>query len=315
MHMKGKRSRVEAARLAGSDGRSSSLQARFAHAEGEGRLNSTRRSLIRAILDDSQETYFLSSRELAKRYKMDTATIVRTIQALGYEKFADFAADLREHFVARITPYRVMKTAAEAGRAPADHVAASLEKDLANIMELRSRLDVNQVLQAARKILGARRVLIVGIDFAASLACCLDYHLTVFGIHSEAPTGTSGNLLHKLRTLGSKDLLIAISFGRCLRETVNATIEARSRGVPTLGITDSEFSPIARHCDTYLLVSIANPSLATSYAAAMALLNCILIACFHIAPKRALQVLQRTEKDRHESERWYEEEPRHATSS
>lgn len=296
-----------AAKLATSNGQSSRLQARFAAADQEGRLNASRRTLIRAILDDSAETYFLSSRELAKRYEMDTATIVRTIQTLGYGKFADFAADLREHFIMRITPYRVMKTAAEARRSPADHVAASLEKDLENIMEMRSRLDVNRVLQAARQILRARRVLVVGIDFAASLAYCLDYHLTVFGIHSEAPTGTSGNLQHKLRTLTSKDLLIPISFGRCLRDTVDAAIDARSRGVPTLGITDSEFSPIAKHCDLHLLVSIANPSLAASYAAAMALLNCILIGVAHLDPKRALAVLQQKDRDRHSSERWYEE--------
>lgn len=299
--------KVETAKLAAGDGRSSSLQARFAHAERKGRLNATRRSLIRAILDDSRETYFLSSRELAKRYNIDTATIVRTAQALGYERFADFAADLREHFVLRISPYRVMKAATEAGRTPADHVAASLEKDIANIMEVRSRLNVDWLLQAARQILRARRVLIVGIDFAASLAWCLDYHLTVFGIHCEAPIGTAGRLQHKVRTLTSKDLLIGISFGRCLRDTVNAVIEARSRGVATLGITDSEFSPMARHCDISLLASIANPSLAASYAAAMALLNCILIACAHLAPKRALQMLKEIEKDRHESERWYEE--------
>lgn len=302
------RTKMDAVKGTDGDGRLSSLQAHFARAEALGRLNTTRRNLIRAILDDSQETYYLSSRELARRYNMDTATIVRTIQALGYRRFADFAADLREHFVMRITPYRVMKAATEAGRTPADHVVASLERDVANIMDLRSRLDINRLLQAAHRILRARRVLIVGIDFAASLAWALDYHLTLFGIHSEAPVGTTGRLQHKVRTLTPKDLLIGISFGRCLRDTVNAVIEARARGAATLGITDSEFSPIARHCDLFLLTSIANPSLAASYAAAMALLNCILIACAHVAPKRALHALRQIEKDRHQSERWYEED-------
>jgi DNA-binding MurR/RpiR family transcriptional regulator len=292
-----------------ANGNGSALQERFANAEAEGRLNATRRKLIRSILDDLEETYFLSSPELAKRYGMDTATVVRTVQVLGYDRFGDFSADLRKCFVQRITPYRVMKTAAEQGRSPADHVVRSLEKDVDNIMQLRSRLDMNRVLEAARQILRAQRVLIVGVDFAASLASCLDYHLTVMGIHSEAPIGSSGNLRHKLRSLGKDDLLIAISFGRCLRETVNAAIEARTRGVATLGVSDSEFSPIARNCDTHLLVSIANPSLAASYSAVMALLNCILIAAAHIAPKRSLNVLRRVENDLRDNERWYEQQP------
>ena len=38
-------------------------------------------------------------------------TILRTTQVLGYKSFAEFAAALRQHFVARITPYTVLKAA------------------------------------------------------------------------------------------------------------------------------------------------------------------------------------------------------------
>jgi DNA-binding MurR/RpiR family transcriptional regulator len=181
-----------------------------------------------------------------------------------------------------------------------------LEKDLENMMELRGRMDVNGVLQAARHILRAGRVFVVGVDYAASLAWYLDYHLTVFGINSTAPIGTTGNLQHKIRTLTSKDLLIAISFGRCLRATVDAAVEARSHRVPTIGITDSEFSPLARNCDMHLLAPVGNSSLAASYSAAVALLSCILVACAHIAPERSLDMLRRIDKNQHDSERWFE---------
>ncbi len=293
-----------------ANGHSSELETRVAKSDAEGRLNNTRRTLLRAILDHSEETYFLSSRELAKRYSIDAATIVRTIQALGYGRFADFSAALRKHFVMRITPYRMMKTATEEGRTPADHVVHSLDKDLENLTQLRNRLDLGDVLRAARQIRRARRVLIVGIDFAASLAWTLDYGLSVIGLHSEAPIGTSGNLQHKLRSLTKRDLLIAISFGRCLRETVDAAIAAHARGVPTLGITDSEVSPIARHCDSSLLVSVASPSLTASYAAATALVNAIIIACAHITPTRSLRILRQSEKNYYEADRWFEENPR-----
>jgi DNA-binding MurR/RpiR family transcriptional regulator len=81
------------------------LEVRFARSA----LSRQRRQLIREILDNPKEAYFLSSRELARRFNVDAATIVRTIQALGYERFADFAADLREHFVRQITPYTVAR--------------------------------------------------------------------------------------------------------------------------------------------------------------------------------------------------------------
>lgn len=292
--------------VAGQGDGGSRLQRRFAEAESAQKLNNSRRIFLRALIDDPAESYFLSSRELAKRFGVDVATVVRTVQALGYKRFADFSADLREHFVMKITPYRLMKTAADKGRSPADQVAMSLESDVENLMDLRGRLDLKGVLEAARKILRAGRVLVVGIDYAASLAWYLDYHLTVFGIRSEAPEGTAGSLQHKIRTLTGKDLLIAISFGRCLRATVEAAMEARSQKAATLAITDSAFSPLARTCDSHLLVSVANPSLSASYAAAVSLLSCILVACAHIAPERSLDMLRRIERDRRNSERWFE---------
>src|SRR5262245_10907593 len=105
------------------------LEVRFAQTH----LSRNRRQLIRAILDNPKESYFLSSRELARRYNVDAATVVRTIQALGYERFADFAADLREHFVRQITPYTVLKAASQEKRSVGGHVDEGLERDRENL--------------------------------------------------------------------------------------------------------------------------------------------------------------------------------------
>src|SRR5690349_16723920 len=56
--------------------------------EARPRLNARRQRLIRSILDRSDETVFLSSREMARQYQVDAATIVRTVQALGYRRFS-----------------------------------------------------------------------------------------------------------------------------------------------------------------------------------------------------------------------------------
>src|SRR6266850_2504612 len=195
-----------------------SLEVRFAKSP----LSGTRRRLIRAILDNNEKTFFLSSREMAKRYNVDAATIVRTVQALGYERFADFAADLRQHFVNHITPYTVLKAATQEKRSVADQVQHCLERDVQSLSVLRSSLDADRVVELARRIHGARQILVVGVDLAASLAWFLAYGLTPLGFSAEAPVGSTGNLQHKIDLLAEKDLIVAISFGRCLRETVEA---------------------------------------------------------------------------------------------
>ena len=191
------------------------LEARFAEAEPN--LSGSRQRLIREILDHPEETYFLSSRALAKRYDLDPTTIVRTIQALGYKRYGEFAADLRSHFVTRITPYALMKSAVRDKRSVSDQIEHTLEMDLHNLNALRSKLDVKQVLDIAKRIDRAPRILVVGIDFAAPLSNLLAYGLVSIGYDAEAPVGSAGNLHQKILLLGPKDLLIAISFGRCLQ--------------------------------------------------------------------------------------------------
>lgn len=279
------------------------LENRFVEAEPN--LNSRRKRLFRQILNDPEDTYFLSSRALAKRYEVDTATIVRGIQALGYKRYADFAADLRSHFISRITPYTLMKSAARENRSIADHVQQSLEMEIQNLTTLRSSLDTKRVVELAKRIDGTRRIVVVGVDFAAPLAQLLAYGLVTLGHDAEAPTGSTGNLQQKVNLLRPKDLLVAFSFGRCLRDTVEAVLHARDNGVPTFGITDTEQSPIARFCDSFWIASIANPSFNGSYVAPLAAIDAILVACAHIKPERSLAMLRRKEQESKSGHRWY----------
>jgi DNA-binding MurR/RpiR family transcriptional regulator len=292
---------------AGHD-RRTTLEERFAQAAPN--LNPSRRKLLTEILDNSEDTYFLSSRELAKRYEVDAATIVRTIQVLGYERYAEFLADLRAHFVLRISPYTVMKAAAQQKRTISDYVEHSLEMEAGNLAKLRSGLTAAEVIKTARSISRARRILVVGIDLAAALSHLLSYSLASLGFDSEAPIGSAGNLHQKVRLLGPKDLLIAISFGRCLKESVEAVIRAHKGGVPTFGITDSDKSPIARFCDSYWIASIANPSFNASYVAPVAAINSLLVACAHLQQDRSLAWMKEKEKELKSGNRWYTpEEP------
>ena len=280
---------------------STSLEVRFAQAQ----LSRHRRDLIRAILDNHEEAYFLSSRELAKRYKVDAATVVRAVQDLGYQRFADFAADLREHFVRQMTPYTVLKAGTRKKKSVADHVEGGLQRDIENLRVLESSLETKRVVELATLMHRSRRILVVGVDLAASLAWFLAYGLTPLGFAAEAPVGSAGNLQHRIDLLTGEDLVIAISFGRCLRETVESVLRARDRGVPTFGITDGSTTPLAMYTDGHLVAPISSPSYSGSYVAPMALINAIVLACAHLQPKRALALLRRTESEYRSGERWY----------
>jgi DNA-binding MurR/RpiR family transcriptional regulator len=273
----------------------------------ENDLGASRRQLIRRIADESADTYFLSSRELAKRYRVDVGTIVRTIQALGYDRYADFKSDLRAHFVVRLTPYNVMKAAADRGnRSVPDHVRDCVELGANNLNALRAQLDPARIRGLAKKICGAKRILIAGVDLASALSIYFSYLLLTYGFDAEAPIGSATQLNQRISILGPEDLLIAISFGRCLRATVDAAIYARQRKVPTFGLTDSNRSPIARHCDSFLLMPTASAELSVSYVAPVSMIEAIMTACAYLDSKRSLRMLkQKTAWE--EPSRWFTE--------
>ena len=280
------------------------LEARFLDTQTD--LSPSRQRLLSQILAEADETFYLSSREMGRRYSVDSATIVRTIQAMGYQKFADFAHDLRNHFVTQITPYAAMRVATQSHKSVADYVHQSIDKDLENLHSLKAGLNVDKVLDLAERLHRSKRIIVIGIDFAASLAMSLSYVLVRLGCDAEAPTGTVGSVQNKISIMTEKDLLIAISFGKCLRQTVEAAKLARRRGVPTFGITDSDTTPIAQVCDQYLVASTERASFIDSYVAPVAAINALLVACAHTQPKRTLKSLEQFDKESASGARWYQ---------
>ena len=271
-------------------------------------LNHRRRRLLQSIMENARESCFLSSRQLAQRHHVDPATIVRTAQALGYERFGEFARDLRGHFLHTLTPYAVMQAVASRETTLHDRVRQTLHEDLDHIRGLQSSLVPELVIGLARQIHKSRRIVVVGVDLAASLSLFLAYSLTALGFDAEAPAGSAGNLLHHVRFLTRKDMLVAISFRKCLKETVEAARLAQTRQVPTFAITDSGDGPLGRYCDRYLAVSIESSSIAGSYVAAMSALNAVIVACTHLSPKRSLAALKITRDDYLAGPRWFQED-------
>ena len=287
----------------GSKSSLTSLEVRFAQSP----LSGSRRRLIREILDNHEQTFFLSSREMAKRYNVDAATIVRTVQALGYERFADFAADLRQHFVNHITPYTVLKAATQEKRSVTDQVQHCLERDVESLSILRSSLEASRAVDLAKRIHSARRILVVGVDLAASLAWFLAYGLTPLGFDAHAPVGAQAicntRLIYLLRKICWWRSVLAGVCERLLR-LCSVLMDAVFR---PLALQTATPSPIALHCDNYLVASTSSPSFTGSYVAPMALLNTIIVACAHLRPKRALAMLSRTEQEYRTGTRWYQE--------
>jgi DNA-binding MurR/RpiR family transcriptional regulator len=145
---------------------------------------------------------------------------------------------------------------------------------------------------------------VVGADFAYSLAWQMAYGLSWLGLRAEAPMCSLGNVHHRSRSLNRGDILVAMSFGRCLRVSVEAAQTARRQGAWTFGITDASTSPIARVCHDHWAVPVTNPIHNGSYVGPVAALNALQVACAHIESKRSLKWLREIEREEEAAGRW-----------
>ena len=103
------------------------------------------------------------------------------------------------------------------------------------------------------------------------------------------------------------DLVIAISFRRGLRMTVEGLKRARGNGAYCVGIADSLLSPLVRYSNASFIASVETPSFVVSYVAPMALFNALLAACANVRRGRTLAAMREVDNEQRHGSRWYPE--------
>jgi DNA-binding MurR/RpiR family transcriptional regulator len=266
-------------------------------------LSAKRQEIIRPILEHPRDYVLLSVRAMAKRLKTDPATVVRIVRGLGFESYRDFQRHLHDLSIAFATSLDTMQSAGRVSSMPT-YVREALEQDLKNLHGLKNSLDAPRLVSLAKRFYDARRIVILAGDLAAILADYLEYQITLLGL--PVFTGTSaGRIAHLVRTVNKSDLVLAISFRRGLRQTVEGVHLAKAHGAYCVGITDTYVSPLARECDEVFLASVESTSFGASYAAPVALVNAILAACGQYRRPQTLAIVKEIAEEQRKGFRWY----------
>jgi DNA-binding MurR/RpiR family transcriptional regulator len=266
-------------------------------------LSIKRQEIIRPILEHPREYVLLSVRAMAARLHTDPATIVRIVRGLGFGSYREFQRHLHEVSLAYATSLDTMQSGGGDGSMPS-HVRESLEQDLKNLQGLKNSLDTQRLVTLAKRFYDARRIVVLAGDLAVQLAHYLEYQLSLLGLPIFVAT-SAGRILHLVRSVNKQDLVIAISFRRGLRQTIEGAQQARARGAYCVGISDTYISPLARECDEIFLASIESTSFGASYAAPVALMNAILAAVGQYRRTQTLALAKELAEEQRKGVRWF----------
>jgi DNA-binding MurR/RpiR family transcriptional regulator len=245
----------------------------------------------RWVIDHPADVALLTAREQARRAGVAPATMTRLAQRIGLKGYDEirklYAEAVRrrpESFRARAEEL-LQRRDTEGDAALVHDVFSSLAHHL---QALTSAESIERFTAAAKLIAGAERVFCLGLRSSFAVAYIFHYVRSLFGASSVLVDGAGGTGVDLLRTIGSADVMLAISVKPYTRHTVHAARYSRARGVSIVAVTDSEMSPLAALAQETLIVRTETPSFFHTMAPAFATVECLAAL---VAARRGSQTL------------------------
>ena len=258
-------------------------------------LTEGQKKVLRYILDNSEECAFLSASELARRTGVSEATVIRLAQALGFEGFPELKEELRTMLKERISTVMRLEAASDRARDEGDVLLKVFRKDIENLSQTVSELPVDTFREAVKAVRKADRLYVIGLRSAYSLALFLWTAMRYIGKEAFLLRPGHGELWDEPVLWRRRDVLIAISFPRYTRDTVEVVQYARRKGLRCIAITDSLLSPVAQVSDIVLTARCEMDSYVESFTAPLSLINALVTAVSVAERDKALKALRRLE--------------------
>jgi DNA-binding MurR/RpiR family transcriptional regulator len=231
------------------------------------------------LMDHPYEAAFMTATQLGKQLDVDTATVVRFAQKLGYPGYPELLSEVQAEVREQFSRHFQQETA---GDDAADVFRASVRQSVSNIEQFNLAMD-GQVLQRVLDMIEAsKHILVAGEGLSRSLAHLLAYWLRIFGYNSEPLPTEASVAANVLRSLGPKDLIIAIAVSRYCPDVTSVMQVAHGLDIQTISLVGAQSWPVSRASNVTILCPNTNPMKMESVTATAAAIDALVQALFSI---------------------------------
>jgi DNA-binding MurR/RpiR family transcriptional regulator len=262
----------------------------------EGRLNGKQKRLAEYFLTNFEGISFQTVQDIANKTKISEATIVRFSRTLGFTGFSQLRDEIQKILLKKLSPFERFHTSSGGFNNIERLVASVFEREMNNLREAQGKLQLTNIERIANLIIKAKRKYIVGFRATGGCAYLLGYYLNY--ILPDVLTMHEGDssVFEKLKSINDQDVLVAISYPRYTRSTVEVLKFAKDRKSPTVCITDSELSPATKVSDFTLFAPANSSNFANSYTACSTVINLLITLISHMDTKRTEIMLKEMDK-------------------
>ncbi len=236
------------------------------------------RRIAEYMLRNYDKAAFMTASRLGKTVGVSESTVVRFATELGYAGYPQMQKALQELVLNNLTSVQRMGVTNDR-MGKEDLLAAVLQADAEKVRKTAENISSAAFQNAVDAILNARRIYLIGVRSASTLANFMGYYLNYMfdSVHTVTASGT-GEMFEKLVNVGKNDVVIAFSFPRYSSVTVKGAEYCRSVGATVIGLTNSNLSPLADSCDHLLLAKSDMVSVVDSLVAPLSVVNALIVA-------------------------------------
>jgi DNA-binding MurR/RpiR family transcriptional regulator len=243
-----------------------------------------------------------SAAALGARIGTSDATVLRTIQALGFASLADLKSTILNEQPASTPADDMRRTLVDLDKATGAALDGILQTHADGLDALRSEKCRAQMAASVRILDGADRIAVFGIGPSSALANYVSVLLARNGRRSRTISATGSMLADQLLDLSKGDALLILAYGRLYREVKAVFAEAKLLRLPTVLITEADDTPLAKLADICVAIPRGRPGQMALHGATLVGLEALVLSLAAAKPDAALTSLDNLNRLRRATE-------------
>lgn len=220
------------------------------------KLSRSYRRVADYALSSYYEVAFMTAAQLAYYVGVDTTTVVRFAQRLGYNGYPELLHDIRAQVRAEIYA-AYSEPAPEAGETAA-LFGQRIARDQHSLSQTLVHNPPEHVARVAALLRTAPQIVLIGEGYAHALAEMTAQQLRHLGRPAYAAPSDTARLSSLLAVIEPGTLVVGICCTAYGREVARAMEFARARGCTTLGVVGNLASPVNRMADLLVFAPAEN---------------------------------------------------------
>ena len=238
-------------------------------------MSKSQKKIAEYILMNRDTVAFMNVKKLAREADVSDASITRFAAFMGYKGYPQLRNDLREKTREQLSIRDRLAISYDEYNENDAGIAKIFNEDANRIKATLSNLDFNTFHMVVEKILAARKIYIISGRSAAALGKFFHYYLNMVLGNVEQISASDGKEMI-MYDICEKDVVIAITFSRYTKKTVELFNYAQKKGAENIAITDSMTSPVIKNAKYYFLMETQLNTYLDSFVAPLSLINALL---------------------------------------